>query len=689
MKTTILLTGLDCPNCAAQIEQKAGALSGVTSASVNLIKQTLILESELDEDTLLHQVETIVHSHEPHVRVTLQNRHSHDHHSGKSILPRLALGATVYAAGLLLLHLTSMDTAGFLVLLLSYLLLGYDVLLQAARNIVKGHIFDENFLMSLSSLVAICIGEAPEAVAVMLFYQIGEYFQGLAVARSRRSIAQLMDIRPDSATVLRKGEYVRVSPEAVAVDEIILIKPGEKIPLDGTVETGTSMLDTRALTGEAVPRAVRPGESILSGCINGSGALTVRVSKTFGQSTVSKILELTENAASHKAPTENFITAFARYYTPVVVILAALLALVPPLFVGSWMQWLHRGCVFLVISCPCALVISVPLAFFGGIGAASRHGILVKGGNYLEALNKVDTVVFDKTGTLTQGVFQVDDLFPANGFTSRQLLEYAARAENLSNHPIARSILTAYEKEVDQAQLSDYCEIPGQGIRVKFGEDLLVAGNEALMDAEQISFLPCEKVGTKVYLAVNGTFAGCITISDRLKEDARTAIAQLSKLGIRKTVMLTGDEESIARDISQRLGLSEYHARLLPQQKVETLEKLMTHGKAAYVGDGINDAPVLARADVGIAMGALGSDAAIEAADVVLMTDEPAKLCDAIAIAGATRRIVVQNILFALGIKVLFLILGALGLTGMWLAVFADVGVALLAVANSMRMLKK
>ncbi|MBQ6839710.1 MAG: cadmium-translocating P-type ATPase [Oscillospiraceae bacterium] len=688
MKTVILLTGLDCPNCAAHIEKEVAALPDVTSAYVDLIQQRITVESGWEENALLEQVKSIVHAHEPHVQVSLQHHeHHHEHTNNRRMLLRMGLGAVIYVGGLVLLHWTQMDTAGLFVLILSYLILGGDVLLQAARNIAKGHIFDENFLMSLSSIVAFCIGEAPEAVAVMLFYQVGEYFQHLAVDRSRRSISDLMDIRPDTATVFRNGEYLTVSPDMISVGEQILIKPGEKIPLDGIVETGDSMLDTRALTGESVPRMVRPGDEILSGCINTSGVLTVRVTKAFGQSTASKILELAENAASRKAPTENFITAFARVYTPVVVILAVLLALVPPLFVGNWMEWLRRGCVFLVISCPCALVISIPLTFFGGIGAASRHGILVKGGNYLEALNKVDTVVFDKTGTLTQGVFQVTEIDPAPGFTREQVLEAAAWAESFSGHPIARSILSAYGRPIGTSGLSDYREIPGQGVGVCTPDAVLWAGNEKLMNTQNISFTACDRVGTKVYVGINGVYAGCIVICDTLKPYAKETISRLKKMGIKKTVMLTGDDAAIARDISQSLGLDAYHAQLLPHQKVEQLESLT--GTVAYVGDGINDAPVLARADVGIAMGALGSDAAIEAADVVLMTDEPGKLCDAVRIARATRRIVVQNILIALGIKGVFLILGALGIAGMWLAVFADVGVALIAVANAMRILKK
>ena len=614
------------------------------------------------------------------------HHHHHDHHDSHLLL-RMLLGGLIFLTGLILPPFAGLERFAFPVFLVSYGILGYDIVLQAVRNMVKGHIFDENFLMSLSSIVAICIGEAPEGVAVMLFYQVGEYFQHLAVDRSRRSISDLMDIRPDTATVCRDGKYQTVEPDTVCVDKIILVKPGEKIPLDGVIIQGVSQLDTRALTGESRPRTVRAGDDVLSGCINGSGALKIQVAKPFGQSTVSKILELTESAAQRKAPTENFITSFAKYYTPAVVLLAALLALIPPLFVGQWMQWLHRGCVFLVISCPCALVISVPLAFFGGIGAASRHGILVKGGNYLEALNKVDTIVFDKTGTLTRGVFEVQKVLPAPGFTKQQVLELAAQAEHLSVHPIARSITAAWGKDTDPAILSGYREFPGEGVCVHAGNTQILAGSQRLMLREQICFVPCEEAGTKVYLAADSRFAGCILISDRLKDDAPAAIARLKELGIRKSVMLTGDDEVIARDICRRLGLDEYRAQLLPHQKVEQLEQLQ--GFTAYVGDGINDAPVLARADIGIAMGALGSDAAIEAADVVLMTDEPEKLCDAITIARATRQIVIQNIILALGVKAAFLLLGALGLAGMWLAVFADVGIALLAVANSMRILKK
>ena len=562
------------------------------------------------------------------------------------------------------------------------------------RNISKGRVFDEHFLMSVSTIGAFVIGEYPEAVAVMLFYQVGEFFQSLAVKRSRKSISDLMDIRPDSATVRRNGELITISPENVSIGEIIIVKPGEKIPLDGVVLDGDSMLDTRALTGESVPRSVHKGDEALSGCMNQTGVLMIKTTKAFGESTASKIIDLVENASSRKAPTENFITTFARYYTPVVVILAAFLAILPPIILGGgWTEWIRRGFVFLVVSCPCALVISIPLTFFGGIGAASKRGVLVKGSNYLEALNNVSVIVFDKTGTLTKGVFNVTDILPANGFSKEQVLEYAAEAESFSNHPIAKSILAAYEKEIDQSVISDYKEISGYGISVMAGEKKVFAGNTKLMDTECIEYTTCEKAGTKVYLAVDGQYAGCILITDEVKPDSKKAISDLKHIGVEKTVMLTGDDEKIGKSVAEELQLDKYYAQLLPDQKVEKVELLDSKkrpgSKLAFVGDGINDAPVLARADVGIAMGGLGSDAAIEAADVVLMTDEPSKLVDAIDVAKATKQIVMQNIVIALGIKSVFLILGALGIAGMWEAVFGDVGVTIIAVLNAMRILKK
>ena len=682
MKQEFILEGLNCPNCAAKIEADVGNLPQVTVASLNLMKQTLTLETRED---VFDAVERIVHRYEPDVKVRLKGGEQipEQEFDVKKMLLRMGLGAAVFAASILL--------GGKLPLyIIAYVILGYDVVLNAVKNIIKGHVFDENFLMSLSSIGAFFIGEYPEAVAVMLFYQVGEFFQDLAVQRSRKSISDLMDIRPETATVRRNGELVTVSPEEVAVGEWIVVKPGEKIPLDGVVLLGDSMVDTRALTGESVPKTVHPMDEVLSGCINESAVLTLQVTKTYGESTVAKIIDMVENASSRKAPTENFITKFARYYTPVVVILATLLAIIPPLlFRELWIDWIHRAFVFLVVSCPCALVLSVPLTFFGGIGAASRHGVLVKGSNYLEALNKVDTVVFDKTGTLTKGVFQVTEILPAEGITKEHLMKAAAAAEQFSTHPIAKSILEAAGSQFG-VRIAGHEEIPGHGVRVRADDAIVLAGNARLMERENIRFIPSDAVGTKVYVAENGSYLGCIRISDQVKPDSKAAIAALKRAGVRKTVMLTGDNGEIANAVAKELGMDACYGELLPGDKVNVLEKLDQPGhKVAFVGDGINDAPVLARADVGIAMGGLGSDAAIEAADVVLMTDEPMKLVEAIGVAKETRKIVVQNIVFALGIKAVFLILGAFGLVGMWVAVFGDVGVALLAVLNAMRILKK
>ena len=605
------------------------------------------------------------------------------------------MGAVVYAIGMALTVFAKLPTLAELAfLIVTYVILGWDVVWQAVKNITRGQVFDEHFLMSVSTIGAFAIGEYPEAVAVMLFYQVGEFFQSLAVKRSRKSISDLMDIRPDSATVKRNGVLQVVSPESVAVGEIIVVKPGEKIPLDGIVVDGESMLDTKALTGESVPRSIRKGDEALSGCINQSGLLTLKVTKSFGESTVSKITDLVENASARKAPTENFITTFARYYTPVVVGMAAVLAIIPPLVLGGgWSEWLRRGFVFLIVSCPCALVISIPLTFFGGIGAASKRGVLVKGSNYLEALNKVSVVVFDKTGTLTKGVFEVANIIPAAGYQKEQVLEYAAQAESYSNHPIAKSILATYGKPIDQKQFSGFEEISGRGISVMVQGKKVLAGNSKLMESEKIAYAACDAAGTKFYVAADGSYVGCILIADEVKPDSKCAIAELKKIGVEKTVMLTGDDERIGKSVADELGLDAYYAQLLPDQKVEKLEMLDKQkrqgSKLAFVGDGINDAPVLARADVGIAMGGLGSDAAIEAADVVLMTDEPSKLVEAIDVAKATKRIVMQNIVIALGIKSVFLVLGALGMAGMWEAVFGDVGVTIIAVLNAMRILKK
>ena len=656
--------------------------------------------------SLLDTVTTIVHSHEPDVEVSEKQLEAtapvkkdekaavyNDEDKKRTI--RLAVGAVVYAIGMALTVFAKLPTLAELAfLIVAYVILGWDVVWQAVKNITRGQVFDEHFLMSVSTIGAFAIGEYPEAVAVMLFYQVGEFFQSLAVKRSRKSISDLMDICPDSATVKRNGVLQVVSPESVAVGEIIVVKPGEKIPLDGIVVDGESMLDTKALTGESVPRSIRKGDEALSGCINQSGLLTLKVTKSFGESTVSKITDLVDFFSDSTATTENFITTFARYYTPVVVGMAAVLAIIPPLVLGGgWSEWLRRGFVFLIVSCPCALVISIPLTFFGGIGAASKRGVLVKGSNYLEALNKVSVVVFDKTGTLTKGVFEVANIIPAAGYQKEQVLEYAAQAESYSNHPIAKSILATYGKPIDQKQFSDFEEISGHGISVMVQGKKVLAGNSKLMESEKIAYAACDAAGTKFYVAADGSYVGCILIADEVKPDSKCAIAELKKIGVEKTVMLTGDDERIGKSVADELGLDAYYAQLLPDQKVEKLEMLDKQkrqgSKLAFVGDGINDAPVLARADVGIAMGGLGSDAAIEAADVVLMTDEPSKLVEAIDVAKATKRIVMQNIVIALGIKSVFLVLGALGMAGMWEAVFGDVGVTIIAVLNAMRILKK
>lgn len=575
---------------------------------------------------------------------------------------------------------------------LGYLLIGGEVVYRAFRNILRGRVFDENSLMTIATIGAFAIQEYPEAIAVMLFYRIGEYFQDKAVDRSRRSIQALLAIRPDYANLQKDGEVRRVNPEEVAPGDLIIIQPGERVPLDGIVVAGKSMVDTSALTGEAVPRKVQTGEEILSGFINTGGVLTVQTTKKFEESSVAKILDLVENASTKKAPTENFITKFARYYTPLVVGVAVVLAVVPPLIIPGalFSDWLYRALVFLVVSCPCALVISIPLGFFGGIGRASKSGILVKGSNYLEALNSVDSIVFDKTGTLTKGIFQVTELNPAEGFTEEQLLEAAALAEGYSTHPIAKSILDAYGKKVSKEGLAAYEEFAGQGVRVVADGKTIYAGNGNLMIKAGIKFIERGNLGTVVHVAIDNRYVGYLRISDELKTDSAAALADLRELGVNKLIMLTGDNQSIASQVAKELQLDEYHAELLPQEKVSKLEEIdatKEKGNLVFVGDGLNDAPVLARADVGVAMGGLGSDAAIEAADVVLMTDEPSKLVTAIRIAQRTRNIVWQNIIIALLVKGIVLVLGAVGLATLWAAVFADVGVALIAILNALRVL--
>ncbi len=590
----------------------------------------------------------------------------------------------------------------FVLFLIPYLIAGYDVLLKAARNIGNGQVFDENFLMTIATLGAFALVLFPdsqphmaEGAAVMLFYQVGELFQGYAVGKSRQSIADMMDIAPDFANVMRDGKLVQVDPYEIGVGDEIVVKPGERVPLDGTIVEGSTQLDTAALTGESVPRHVEEGAEVISGCVNMTGKITVKVSKPFEQSTVSRILELVESASEKKAQTENFITRFARYYTPIVTIGALVLAVLPPLLFGqSWSDWIERGLTFLVVSCPCALVISVPLSFFGGIGGASRLGILVKGGNYLEALSHTETVVFDKTGTLTNGSFNVVAVHPdaAAEVNPDLILSIAAHAEAYSDHPIAVSVKEAFTGEIDQSRIADVREEGGHGVRAVVDERVVLVGNDKLMREEGIAYHDCELTGTILHVSIDGKYAGHIIIADVVKEDAAECIKRLHAAGVRKTVMLTGDRAEVAKAVAEKLGLDEYHGKLLPEDKVNQVERLLGEtsekGKLAFVGDGINDAPVLTRADIGIAMGAMGSDAAIEAADIVLMDDKPSKIASAIRIARKTMRIVWQNIVFALGVKFAVLVLAAVGLATMWLAVFADVGVAILAILNAMRCMR-
>lgn len=603
---------------------------------------------------------------------------------------RILIGAAVLATAVLLsLNNEWLQIALFII---SYIIVGGDVVKRAVKNIFKGQVFDENFLMSIATIGAFFIGEYPEGVAVMLFYQVGELFQSYAVGKSRKSIASLMDIRPDYANVKKGDELVKVDPDEVQIGDIIVIKAGEKIPLDGKVIEGSSMIDTSALTGESVPREVEVGSDILSGCININGVITAEVTKEFGESTVSKILDLVENASSKKSNSEQFITKFARYYTPVVVIIAVFLAIIPPLVIdgATFSDWIYRALAFLVVSCPCALVISIPLSFFGGIGGASKKGVLVKGSNYLEALAETEIVVFDKTGTLTKGVFNVQEIHP-EGVSKEELLELTAHAESYSNHPISLSLKRAYSKEIDNGRISDVEEISGHGVIATVDGKKVMVGNIKLMKMMDIPYFKGELIGTIVHVAVNNKYIGYIVIADEVKEDSAQAIKELKAANIKQTVMLTGDNKSIGSKVAKELGLDKVYAELLPADKVEKLEELFSQkskkGKLAFVGDGINDAPVLARADIGIAMGGLGSDAAIEAADVVIMTDEPSKIATTMKISKKTLKIAHQNIVFAIGIKIIVLILSAFGITTMWAAIFADVGVTIIAVLNAFRAL--
>ena len=615
----------------------------------------------------------------------------------KKMLYRIIVTFLLFAVLMVCEHTGRMDGWNkivlFVIYLVPYLVIGYDIVYKAARNISHGQVFDENFLMMIATFGAFGVGEYSEAVAVMLFYQVGELFQGYAVGKSRQSISDMMDICPEYANIEEDGVLKQVDPDDVEVGSIIVVKPGERIPLDGIVVEGESLIDTAALTGESVPRSAKAGDEIISGCVNGSGTLKVKTTKEFDDSTVAKILELVENASSKKAKVENFITRFAKYYTPVVTIGAVILAILPPLIIGGgWAEWIQRACIFLVISCPCALVISVPLGFFGGIGAASKIGVLVKGSNYLEAVAEMTTIVFDKTGTLTKGEFKVTDVITENG-SKEELIELAALGEGYSNHPIANSIREAYGKELDLNRVTNTEEIAGHGIKAVIDGKTVLLGNEKLMKSESIFYTSCKSMGTVVYVACNGVFEGAVVISDTIKDGAKEAIRDMKQVGVRHTVMLTGDRREAAETVAQTLGIDEVHAELLPGGKVEQVEALLKAEKEkerlAVVGDGINDAPVLTRADIGIAMGSMGSDAAIEAADIVLMDDDVTKIASVVKIARKTLRIVKQNIVFALAIKALVLILGALGMANMWEAVFADVGVSVIAILNSMRTLNE
>ncbi|QGU96369.1 cadmium-translocating P-type ATPase [Clostridium bovifaecis] len=701
-KQACTLVGLGCANCAAKMERGINDIEGVKNATIDFVSKKLTIEVHDKDDfsRVIEEAVDIVRSIEPDVKLIVEENkkkgHSHDHNHGidedkKSEILKLAVGAILFL-GAVTLNLSY--NIKLILFIISYLIVGGEIVLRALKNIIRGQVFDENFLMSLATVGAFAIGEFPEAVAVMLFYQVGELFQDMAVDRSRKSISALMDIRPDYANLRVENDIKVVSPEEVKVGDIIVVKPGEKIPIDGKVIEGKSMVDTSALTGESVPREIEEESEVLGGFINKNALLTIKVEKEFSESTVAKILDLVENASSRKAPTESFITKFARYYTPVVVITAAVLAVVPPLIIpgASFVQWFYKALAFLVVSCPCALVVSIPLGFFGGIGGASKNGILIKGGNYLEALNDVETVIFDKTGTLTKGVFKVTKIETKKNIAKRELLQYAAFAEAYSNHPIATSILKEFRKEINKDDIEDYNEISGQGTKVTVKGRTIIAGNTKLMTKENVNFDEVETLGTVVHVAMDNEYLGYIVISDEVKEDSEEAIKRLKAIGVKRTVMLTGDLKSVGEKVAERLGLDEVYAELLPDQKVKKLEELdnkkSLKGKVIFVGDGINDAPVLARADIGIAMGGLGSDAAIEAADVVIMTDEPSKIAGAIKIAKKTKSIVWQNIIFALGVKGLVLILVAFGLSTMWEAVFADVGVAVIAILNAMRALK-
>ena len=703
---TLGIKGLECPQCAAKIEHNLNALDEIKAATVDVLGKKIVINpnKKFSSEDITKLVQKEVDRVEEGVTVLMPNSAIEEDEeieetkeNFKSIRNRFILGAIILAAAIFVPK--NLFVPRLILFLISYFTVGYDVLFKAVKNIKKGQIFDENFLMAIATLGAFAIKEFPEAVSVMLFYQIGEMFQDLAVGKSRKSITSLMNIRPDYANLKIEGEIKKVLPKEVKLGDIIVIKPGEKVALDGKITNGSSTFDTSALTGEAIPRTFEIGDEILSGFINTTNLVEIEVTKSFENSTISKILDLVQNASSKKSKTENFITKFARFYTPAVVTIALLIAILPMIFVkdAQFSTWLYRALIFLVVSCPCALVVSIPLGFFGGIGGASKNGILIKGANYLEALNNLETVVFDKTGTLTKGKFKVSEINVQNSkYTKDDLLKYAAIAESFSNHPIAQSIVLEYEKNNKKLEKTDssefeFEEIAGHGVKVKYENSEILAGNLKLLKKENIEAAEKDAVGTVVYVAKDGKYLGNLIIADEIKEDAKKTVEELNNLGIKNVVMLTGDNRKIGENVASKLNISKVFTDLLPLGKVEKMEEFLknksTNGKVLFVGDGINDAPVLARADIGVAMGGVGSDAAIEAADMIIMNDEPSKIVTALKIAKKTKKIVWQNIIFALGVKIIILVMGALGFATMWEAVFGDVGVALIAILNATRAL--
>ncbi len=692
-KVVLILNGLDCASCADKIAKSVSKISGIKNSNLDFISKKLKyeLEDENQEDRVFNDIKKTVSLIESGVTVKYADEEDEEHEENLSFeLIKILISAVFF----LLSMLIDNKTTSLVMIILSYVVVGYEVVFSAIKNIFKGKPFDEAFLMTIATVGAFAVGKYSESVAVMLFYQVGEFFQGLAVNRSRKSISNLMNIRPDYANLKTSKGIEKVSPDSVKVGDTIVVKAGERIPLDGKIINGTSSIDTSALTGETMLRDVTSGEDVLSGSINVNGLLDIEVQKEFSESTVSKILDLVENASSKKATTEKFITRFARVYTPIVVIVAVLLATIPPLFLQSaeFSDWLYRALVFLVISCPCALVISVPLSFFGGIGGASRSGILIKGANSLEALGRTEIIAFDKTGTLTEGKFSVTQV-NSIGMSKEQLVEITAYAESFANHPVALAVVNYYNKEIDKSRVDSLSEIAGKGIRAIINGKTVLAGNARLLNDNNIKFEQANTIGTVIYVAVDKKYSGYIIVSDKVKPGSAKAIKNLKSIGVKKALMLTGDKKLTGDTVGKELKLDKVYSELLPQNKVEIVEKLLNEkspkGTLAFVGDGINDAPVLARADIGIAMGGLGSDSAIEAADVVLMTDEPEKIASAIKISKRTMKIVLENIVFALGVKAVVLVLGATGHTTMWAAVFADVGVSLIAILNSLRALKK